>query len=208
VGFIWRLHLKDVNYLENTSPEVREQLERAYYIGKPRHAMWLYQAADHIAYFSKHMCWNYEQEKRLVINSNDLDKLDNNMILYAPVECVTAIIAGARITEDQFNQSAEIANDIGCEHYGLFIGQSYKQPFLKDLSGLSYIFNGEEIIEAVSRCDNCKEPIEDGDQELCAWCTIDDVHIEGAMGRNPLRMIYEMGRLDRYIDGFNAVGKK
>lgn len=201
-------YVKDVSYTGETSPEVRSQLDRAYYVGKPRHAMWLNQAADHIAYFSKHVCWSYEEERRLVINTDDLDKLDENMLMYVPIECVTAIIAGARVCEDAFKASIELACDIGCEHYGLFIGQSYKQPYLRDSSGQSYVFDGKNIVDATSYCDNCKEPIEEPLQDLCAWCAIDDVHKEDAMIRNPLRMIHRAGGLDKYIRGFNAIGKK
>ncbi|TOE67358.1 hypothetical protein CGJ38_24030, partial [Vibrio parahaemolyticus] len=98
MNFVNGSYVTDVKYLNETSSEVREQLERAYYVGKPRHAMWLNQAAGHIAYFSKHICWSYEEERRLVINSADLDKLDANMLLCVPSECVTAVIAGARVS--------------------------------------------------------------------------------------------------------------
>lgn len=59
MNFVNGSYVTDVKYLNETSSEVREQLERAYYVGKPRHAMWLNQAAGHIAYFSKHICWSY-----------------------------------------------------------------------------------------------------------------------------------------------------
>ncbi|EJG0898249.1 DUF2971 domain-containing protein [Vibrio parahaemolyticus] len=208
MDFVSDSYIKDVSYLEQTSSDVRSHLERAYHIGKPRHAMWLNQAADHIAYFNKHICWNYEQERRLVINTNDLDKLDENMLMYVPIECVTAIIAGARVSEDAYNKSIDLAGDIGCEHYGLFIGQSYKQPYFKNSSGNSYVFDGENITGAASYCDNCQEPIEVPSQDLCAWCAIDDIHKEDAMIRNPLRVLHRAGNLDKYIQDFNSIGKK
>ncbi|MBY8022685.1 DUF2971 domain-containing protein [Vibrio fluvialis] len=208
MDYVTDSYITDVNYLHETSPQVRSQLERAYYVGKPRHAMWLNQAADHIAYFSKHECWSYENERRLVINSEDLDKLDANMLLYVPSECVTAVIAGTRVSEGNFQRSVEIADEIGCQHYGLFIGKSYKQPFLKDLSSTSYVFRDDCIVSTESYCMHCKEPVENSLGDLCAWCAIDDIHIKDAMARNPLRMMHEIGHLDQYIERFNSIGKK
>jgi Protein of unknown function (DUF2971). len=201
-------YVEDVNYLSETSPEIRNQLNRAYYVGKPRHAIWLNKAANHIAYFSKHDCWSYEKERRLVVNSDDLDKINENMLMHVPMECVTAIVAGARANEYSFNKSIVLANEIGCKHYDLFIGKSYKQPYFKDSSGHSYVFDGESIVGSESYCDDCKEPLSDSHQELCAWCAIDEVHQHDAMIRNPLRMLNRIGNLEEYIRGFNAVGKK
>jgi hypothetical protein len=207
--FLSNSYIKDVSYIEKTSAEIEGHLQRAYYVGKPRHAMWLRQATDHHAYFSKHICWNYEQERRLVINTDDIDKLDEHMLIYVPTKCITAIIAGSRVSENMLKESITQAVNIGCKHYSLLIGKSYSHAFLKDESGVSYILSDDGIVEeAISRCESCKEPIEDESQELCGWCAIDNIHIEDAMVRNPLRMLQRYVDLEQYADSFNATRKK
>lgn len=101
--------LDDVAYQDEARSEIESSLQMAYQIGKPRHLMFLRQAAYYAAYFTKSSCWNYELERRLIVNDRDIENINGNMILYIPLDCISKIIAGPRIKPNFLQQGIELS---------------------------------------------------------------------------------------------------
>jgi len=158
----------------------------------------------HAAYFSKQTCWNYEQERRVVVPRQYIDEINANMIFRVPIDCITAIISGSKTEPEFLERAHEIVGEIGCEYFRSFIGRSFPEKYMKDETGDVYIFNGEGLIEAPATCDECNEPIASPKNTVnelkCSWCAVSDSHRENAADNNPYRMLHDLGMLDEHVE--------
>ncbi len=198
--------LSDITYQDTAKPELKDTLEMAYRRMKPRDIMHLRNHVHHSAYFTKHSCWEYEQERRLVLSLDDVETINENMVLFVPDDCVTSIITGSHSHADYKEKGKELCNLLGANYYEMKIGKSSSSPFFLDENLNTYIFNEESIMPSDSSCNECNEPI-DKEKGLCSWCSISDMDKENAASVNTLRMFSEAGILDKYVKDFNDIGK-
>lgn len=190
--------IHDVDYLEKPKTDLHELLARASVIAKPRYAAWLRDAVLSTAYFSKYADWAYEQETRMVVGIDDAENIAGNIILYVPIECVTAIIFGSKFPESKRPSQKEVSDRYELDTYSVAIGKSYPVPYLVNDKHDVFIFSEGEISEPDFICDSCSEPLtEDG--ENCPWCRISDEHKHTAAMRNPFRILDHLGQLDDYL---------
>lgn len=198
-----KLSIIDITYTDSANEKISDSLRYAMTTHKPRHTFFLHKAILASAYFSKQTCWNYEQERRVVVPQDYINDVDGNMIFSIPTECVSAIITGAKIESSYVEKAREIADMVGCELYQSFIGKSYPRMYMKDESGVVSVFDEERIIEAPLICDSCDEPIisrsELQDENKCSWCSITKSHRESAAESNPYRMLDDLGLLEDHI---------
>jgi len=199
--------LGDVIYQDTPRSELSKYFDMAYRRGKPRDMMFFRNGAQSAAYFTKHTCWNYELERRLVVSNDDVEVIDENMILFIPTECVTAIISGPRTTQDFKDKAAELCIEIDSQYLEANIGKSSSKPYFLDLDSNTYTFNDKNIISCNDYCDDCREPISKG-KDYCVWCSITEEDEDIAASGNPLRRFSDAGILGGYIKGFNSIGKK
>lgn len=199
----------DIDYRDTPHEGMQGMLERAYVLSKPRHIGWLQQAIGSTAYFTKQTCWNYEQERRLVVDEENIETINENLILlHFPANLITSLVVGAKASKDLKNKIKEISETIGCSYYEKLIGKSSTTPFFLDSESKTYIFNNKEIVLHNERCDSCKEPKTNIDSKLCSWCSINESHEQNAAYRNSFRMLERAGILEQYIANFQAIGKK
>jgi hypothetical protein len=199
--------LTDVRYQDEPRAELQSTLQMAMFRGKPRDIMFLRNGVLHSAYFTKQKCWSYELERRLVVSDKDVIDVNGNMVLYIPVECVTAIISGPMTTSDFINKAQELSGSISCDHFHLKIAKNTPSPYFLNDNDRTFYFNGNEIVVSANSCSNCKEPIK-LDQDMCMWCSITEEDEQEAASSNPLRAFHEMGILQDYVRTFNSIGKK
>lgn len=194
----------DIDYQDNPH-ELQEILDRAFYISKPRHIGWLRDAVASAAYFTKQTCWSYEMERRLIVSKDVVTSINENLsLLYFPAKFVTAIIAGAKTSNETRTKLIEISNEIGCQYYEKRIGRSTTTPFFINKNNETYTFQSGHLQHHSSSCDNCLEP---SSTKVCAWCNITPQDETNAAVRNSFRMLHSAGILEQYLEGFNNVGR-
>ena len=196
--------LKDVVYRDEPDPSIRMHVARAAGTNKARHAIWLRHAADYHAYFSKFPCWSYEEECRLVTSGKDVANISGHKILFIPIDCVTAIIAGMNASEVLIERSQKCAEGLNLPWLQEIIGKSSSRPFFIDADKKVWVHEQGKLSLADNVCGNCSEPIGE-EEELCPWCQISgDDEYHAAMG-NPLRMMHQYGLLDDYMRGVEEI---
>ncbi|MHC8292487.1 DUF2971 domain-containing protein [Pseudomonas sp. LB3P58] len=199
----------NIDYRDSPHEGMQGMLDRAYVVSKPRHIGWLQQAIGSSAYFSKQTCWSYEQERRLIVNEKNIDKINETLtLLYFPANFVTSLIVGAKAAQPLKDKIKEISQIVGCNYYEKRIGKSTTTPFFLDGENKTYIFNGKEIVPHNERCESCKEPKINFDLKQCSWCSITEAHEKNAAHRNSFRMLEHTGILDQYLTAFLEIGKK
>jgi hypothetical protein len=199
----------DIDYRETPREGMQGILDRAYVLSKPRHVGWLQQAIGSTAYYTKQTCWSYEQERRLIADEKNINRINENlMLLYFPSSFVKSLVVGAKAPQDLKNKIKDISLSIGCNYYEQHIGKSSTTPFFLDGKLQTYIFDGKEIVLHSERCGSCKEPKTNIDSKLCSWCSIDESHEKNAAHRNSFRMLAHAGILEQYIANFRGIGKK
>ncbi|MCF5684916.1 DUF2971 domain-containing protein [Pseudomonas sp. PA-1-3F] len=199
----------DIDYRDSPHEGMQGMLDRAYVVSKPRHIGWLQQAIGSSAYFSKQTCWSYEQERRLIVNEKNIDKINETLsLLYFPANFVTSLIVGAKASQSLKDKIKEISQVVGCNYYEKRIGKSTTTPYFLDSENKTYIFNGKEIVPHNERCESCKEPKINSNLKQCSWCSITEAHEKNAAHRNSFRMLEHAGILDQYLTAFLEIGKK
>jgi hypothetical protein len=178
----------------------------AYRRGKPRDMMFLRNSVQSAAYFTKHTCWNYESERRLVVSKDDVSIVGEHMILFIPISCVTSVISGSLTKNLNKDKAKELCNEIESQYLEAKIGKSNSNQYFLDEYQNTYTFIDENIVACNSYCENCKEPVEEY-KEFCPWCLVSEEDMEIAASNNPLRALADAGTLENYVRGFNRIGK-
>jgi len=201
--------IEDITYCEENGKYDIANIEYAVRTLKPRHTHFAKKIAFRKSYFTKNICWSYEKERRLVINQQDTRTENGIMLLYLPVDCVTAIITGYRIAEDDNKYYESLASSLKIPHYQLRIGKSSLSPYFIDTSNQPYIFHDSLIERAFEVCEVCKEPIRNRPNGLCNWCLVSDDEQNEAALSNPFRILESMGIDHGYrieFAGLNPIG--
>jgi hypothetical protein len=190
--------LGDVDYQDTPNPSLIETLYRAYAIGKPRYLYMLHGGVFSAAYYTKASCWNYEEERRMIVHESEIRTTNGLMLVDIPKECVTALICGPRASAETTTSIRSKAKQLGCNFFEMIIGRSAISPFFINSDGDTFIFSESNIKRTGKRCSSCKEPLSSSAKK-CSWCKINDAHKNDAANRNIFRSLNELGLLDNYI---------
>jgi hypothetical protein len=171
---------------------------RAHQIKKFRYNLWLVDAVRSSAYFTKMLCWSYEQERRMIVNKTAIRTAGDIMLLDIPRSAITGIICGARAANDTKDKLGQIAEDIRCKYLELRVGRSSVLPFMVDKSGSPFGFDHGQISAKESYCEECPEPTAEGVYR-CSWCGIDDEVRHRAAMSNSFRILDRFGLLNDYL---------
>lgn len=204
--FLTDVSIQDVSYEEKANPQILNMMQQAYMTGKPRHSYFFWNAIEYAAYFTKHTCWNYEQERRLVVDENNIIHKNGHMILNIPIECIESIISGPRTKEDLKNNAHSLASKLSFKYYDMKIGKTNSFPYFLNDNEV-YIFQNNQLEKVDYFCTECKEPITDK-STICSWCKIDDKQLEYAASRNPMNLLGQAGMLESYLSTIQNIGKK
>ncbi|MCX6904921.1 MAG: hypothetical protein NTW03_15865, partial [Verrucomicrobia bacterium] len=156
----------------------------------------------------KNRCWEYEQERRLIIDKRNFASDSGLMLLRVPAACVTALISGVRSSEEQRANLNQAAKRLCCPHYEMRIGRSSCIPYFVDQAGNSFSFVGFHIAKAYNVCARCSEPLKETGTDYCQWCTIDEDDEADAHIKNPFTMIDHLGLREKHGYGFTLSGIK
>jgi hypothetical protein len=194
----------DVSYSDVPTQDLSALLGMAYGASKMRHTYLLRQGVLYSAYFTKTSCWNYEQERRLVVPEQNIREANSIILLDVPYECVTSIICGSRASEKTRLALKKKAQEINCRYFELRIGKNSATPFFVDTSEVPFSFNMGKIDPCLQHCGTCMEPIAQ-EAEECSWCQINDQLRMHAASRNPFRLLDRLGMLDSYVAEMDAI---
>ena len=197
---------EDIDYRDKANGLIEDLLHRAFSIGKPRYHFFLQQGVFRTAYFTKHTCWSYEIERRLVVNDEDIKEVNGMKLLNFPVSCVSSIIVGTDASDETKELAKNIADEIDIQYYEMKIGKSSITPYFTNLSEQTFTFNDDSLKEVPNICETCKEPIEDYN-ETCSWCSINNEMELSAAQNNPLQLMNAAGVLDKWYTSMLDVGK-
>lgn len=208
-------YLEDIEYSEVMGTVDLGLVHFAATTLKPRHTQRVRTIAFKSAYLTKNHCLEYEMERRLVVNPSDISNIEEVMILFLPVACVTAIISGAKAADSELSAHREIAAQINCQHYRLTIGRTSCVPYFAHAEKGSFRFDGTLIQPAKTVCDTCSDPLDDEEKSTCNWCSVNDDARTVAALKNPLRMLahcglsqsFGFGFADLHQIGFNTTSK-
>lgn len=197
----------DVAYQDTPDKSITDMLHRASVIGKPRYLYFLQNAVMRAAYFTKATCWEYEQERRMVMDHGTIRTISDLMLIDVPKECVTGLLCGPRASSETKRTVQDKANQIGCNYFELKTGKSSVVPYFTNMDNIPYVFNGIKIERSKHFCGACKEPLT-ADSELCSWCEITTAHEVAAASRNIFRAYAQHGLLDDYINGMEEISRR
>jgi hypothetical protein len=197
----------DVDYQDTPNPSLIETLYRAYAIGKPRYLYMLHSGVFSTAYYTKASCWNYEEERRMIVHESETRTTNGVMLVDIPKECITALICGPRTSAETTTSIRNKAQQLGCNYLEMKIGRSAISPFFINSNGDTFIFSESNIKRTGKRCSTCKEPLSSRAKQ-CSWCKINEAHKTEAAKRNIFRSLSEYGLLDNYIKSMAEVTKK
>jgi hypothetical protein len=197
----------DVEYKDVPDDGLQLLLLTASTLGKPRHHYRLLGSVHRAAYFTKATCWNYEKERRMIVQSESEYRVAEDMFLIdIPVDCVRSIISGPRASKETSDALRAKSDELGCNFFQLKIGKSTTAPFFVDTIESSFIFDGQGIKPSIQSCSSCSEPLP-AKQKTCSWCQLDESHMMAAAGRNPFRIFSHYGILDDYLNGMDNITK-
>lgn len=193
----------DVDYRDQADAGLSTLLGHAYMTSKPRHTEWLQSGVFSAAYFTKHTCWGYEQERRLIVQDGAID-VGGLILVPVPHRCISALIIGPRASEETAKLTAQLAGKIGCRLLDMRIGRSTSQSYFVGTDGTANVFVGGEIAESKFTCDGCGEPVLHNHGE-CSWCAIRHAHTLEAAQRNPMRILAMHGLLEGYYESARKI---
>lgn len=197
----------DVDYDDEPSTAVQDNLYRAYEIGKFRYMHFLRMSVFSAAYFTKQSCWAYEIERRMIVGDGEVKKIGAFTLLDVPVASVKSIICGPRASDEVAARLRLEAEKAGCQFLKMHIGRSTGIPYFDSPTGGKFVFSNDALASAAAHCSVCGEPVKVG-LTHCSWCLISDSHRIDAASRNSLRMLDRYGMLDAYMEQVQAIGRK
>jgi len=196
----------DVSYSDAPEEGLTDMLYRAYVIGKYRYTYFLQRGVLDAAYFTKASCWNYEQERRMIVPESAARQAGPLVLLDAPKDCISSIICGPRASDQTKQAMGTKATEISCRYFELRIGKSSPTPYFVDVNGHPFSFELGDIVPSHQYCESCKEPLAQA-AEKCSWCQIDDELRRHVASRNPFRLLDRAGMLESYIAEMDAIGR-
>lgn len=197
----------DVDYQDEPDSNLNQLLRYACESKKPRHVYQLRREVLSAAYYTKTTCWDYEQERRMLIREHETRQDGDLVLIDVSAECVTALLCGPQASTKTVHAVREKATQLGCRYYDLKVGKSSAVPFFVDLGGYSFTFDGSAIRESEFSCSSCGEVLAN-DADLCSWCQITEAHASEAAQSNPYRMLANLGMLDSYVQEMDEIDRR
>lgn len=175
-------YIEDIDYQSEMDPDFQMYFETGNFRGK---GIGLHIAQSQFFkafYFHKQKCWDYEQERRVILKAQAVfEEKDKDFGYFKiPKSCVSFIIYGMHTTDTMKQKVNAIFKDIN-ESYIFKVSRSnINSYFRKDNIG-TYLYSEkkDELIEEHSICANCSEPIENNSygysDSKCFWCCMSDI---------------------------------
>ena len=195
----------DVSYSSDPTTIDVGLVQHAAMTCKPRHSYFVQSAALSAAYFTKNAVWNYEVERRVVLNSTDTISIGGHTLLRLPEKSITAVIAGPRANVRFRRRLEVIANRLGAAYFQLHIPRNSITPFFTGSAAETFAFDGAALMRIDHTCIECGEPLQDDSTETCTWCCISEAHRLDAARSNPLRLLANLDMLEEYVRGMRRI---
>lgn len=196
----------NIDYRDKPDPGLTDLLYHAFHMGKMRYLYMLRQSEFSSAYYSKASCWQYEQERRMLLSEQNMNVRSPGLLVDVPRNCLSAIICGPRASSEIVSLAHEKGEIAKCPVYRLRIGRSSTEPYFVDDAGMAYVFKRQSLAKAPAMCKSCGEALSRV-RRTCSWCRIRQQHKVEAASRNSLRMLAQYGLLEEYISSMNNIAR-
>lgn len=198
--------IDDIFYSNEYDDNLKEILERAFFICKPRYTYFLQSSLIKTAYFRKQLVWNYEQERRLIISpdTTSIINLNDIQILLIRTTNLKSIIVGKKMAPELKTKLKKLSTKLGCNFFETRFARSTLNTFFIN-DNKTYIFKDGSIVEATEHCKVCHEPFVLGKTKKCSWCNITVHDKEHARSINPYAIFNSIGILDEYISEMDKI---
>jgi hypothetical protein len=194
----------DVEYRSGPDERLNEALASAFVTAKPRHTYLLRRAVFSAAYYTKSEQWAYEQERRMVASHEEVRNLGAFLLLDCPSEAITAVICGARASEDTRRHLIARAASLGSRFLDMKVARTSIAPYFVDASNRAWRFSGGQLTKVERQCGKCGEPTE-ASESTCSLCAVHESHRVDAAMRNPYRLLYNLGMLPGYVRDMDRI---
>lgn len=116
--------IKDVTYSDKTGEVDMQFIVYACGTAKPRHTLAAMRVAFNTAYFTKNNCWEYEQERRVILKEANIILQEDTMLINLPTEAIKSIIVGAKSDDALKQKCLDYSSKHGFEFRQMIIGKS------------------------------------------------------------------------------------
>jgi hypothetical protein len=198
---------EDVDYMDAPDGRILRLLNQAYTTCKPRHVYFLQRAVFGASYFSKHSCWAYEQERRIIVPPKYIDEINGLLLFNVPVESITSIAIGFKANQETKEVAQKTAAHYNLPYLEMRIGRASTQPYFADAAKNLWVFRDGEIVAQTDRCATCSEPVQNG-AKRCPWCSIHEIDAFNAARNNPMRLLSRYGLLDAYYEDMEKIRRQ
>jgi DUF2971 family protein len=167
----------DVKYVDRFPIEHLGDLDYAMNTGKARHMRSALNSAYHQAYFTKSNAWNYEHERRVVMNLNEVIEQDNMLLASVSASALDCIILGGDCNDEVKSVSEKFAAHNSKPIYRLQFSRKVHHPyFVRSESSEIFKWGPSGMIPVGVSCATCGEPVLDTEEENedCPWCRLTD----------------------------------
>jgi hypothetical protein len=211
VGEFDAVFVGDVEYSETPAVIDSAYVEWAFETQKNRHAQMLLSVANYAAYFIKRADWSYEQERRMVAPLDAVDELGGMLLAQVSAECLSSIILGPAVSTSTQELCEDRASTLGIPIERINFGRKTFAPLFIRPDGKTSTWseNGFDAVERI--CGICGEPIDNPDDELCAWCSVTDSERQAAGGYNLMTLSIQLGVMEGIpmdFQGLNPRGRQ
>jgi|SRR5579884_938085 len=198
----------DVTYHDGPAQINAALVAHAYETGKGRHTQWLLNDAYGLAYFAKRSDWQYELERRMIVERDALRQYNRRLFARIPGRAVRYIIVGLNAPRALRHLGMRRAEHLRASFLELRIGKRYYRPFFAEGSDDVYLCNRSSFQKVRSVCAQCGEPARLNSAGLCASCRIEDAELARASVQSLLGAALQLGVVKLVEVGFSGVERK
>lgn len=182
--------LKDIEYRDDPDPRIQEAMMLARTTCDNRHYNHKQSAIRYAMYFYKSTSWQYENERRLLLDPNikyTSRKIEGATInlLELPSECITSVIYGDEnnLTLKDKRLLEKLKSDHCIQVYQAKVDKSLILPYFLDESSQTYQFINNKF-QIINSCEKCNAPC-DNWSDSCSDCAISEENEIEAYFANP-----------------------
>jgi hypothetical protein len=198
----------DVKYLEGPAQIPAWKVVYAYTTEKNRHSEWLLNDAYGLAYFAKRSEWQYESERRLIVDPKALKHSNGILLAKLPRRVLRYIIVGPQAQDSIRQLCRRRASEYRVPLLELRIGKTRYKPFFSTASGDVMTWNVKGFRKSSEVCISCGEPARVNAGALCRWCAIEPSEVAEAATRSLMTIALDLGVTSLVEVGFTGAKQK
>ena len=200
-------YIDNVSYADGPAQISSHLVQHAFATGKQRHTLRMMDVAHRAVYFVKRRDWEYECERRVVVDDRAVTLCDGHLIARVPQTALRYCILGAKIDAAmrEFCKSRFLPIGVGVLEQRIQ-KRRYAPLFSQGEAQLRWTSGTFEVIAGTCLTCGAAETESEG---ICRWCNISDDARHTAGTRSMLSAMLQYGVVDAtpiHFDGLSPKG--